>query len=59
MCAGNALEDCGIYNNRYFLIAINARVCEIPSWNDAPERTHAEVLDAFDRAIALAESENQ
>lgn len=21
-------------------------------WNDAPERTHAEVLDAFDRAIA-------
>ena len=22
------------------------------SWNDAPERTHAEVLAAFDRAIA-------
>jgi hypothetical protein len=26
-------------------------------WNDAPGRTHAEVLDAFDRAIALAEAE--
>jgi len=26
----------------------------IPSWNDAPERTHAEVMDAFDRAIELA-----
>ena len=25
-------------------------------WNDAPERTHAEVLAAFDKAIALAES---
>lgn len=26
-------------------------------WNDAPNRTHAEVLDAFDRAIALAEAQ--
>ena len=25
-------------------------------WNDAPERTHAEVLAAFDKAIELAES---
>lgn len=25
-----------------------------PSWNDAPDRTHAEVLAAFDRAIELA-----
>lgn len=24
-------------------------------WNDAPKRTHAEVLGAFDHAIALAE----
>jgi hypothetical protein len=23
-------------------------------WNDAPERTHAEVMAAFDRAIAIA-----
>lgn len=27
------------------------------SWNDAPERTHAEVLAAFDRAIAAEESQ--
>ena len=26
-------------------------------WNDAPGRTHAEVLATFDRAIALAEAE--
>lgn len=27
----------------------------LEDWNDAPGRTHAEVLAAFDRAIALAE----
>jgi hypothetical protein len=26
--------------------------CFIPNWNDAPERTHKEVLAAFDLAIA-------
>lgn len=26
-------------------------------WNDAPERTHAEVLEALDKAIELARSE--
>jgi hypothetical protein len=26
-------------------------------WNDAPERTQADVLAAFDRAIELAEQE--
>jgi hypothetical protein len=26
----------------------------IPDWNDAPDRTHAEVLAAFDKAIAEA-----
>ena len=26
----------------------------VHKWNDAPERTHAEVLAAFDRAIELA-----
>lgn len=30
---------------------------QVYRWNDAPERTHAEVLAAFDRAIALAEQE--
>jgi hypothetical protein len=29
----------------------------IDQWNDAPERTQAEVLAAFDKAIALVESE--
>ena len=29
----------------------------VPSWNDAPERTHTEVMEAFDRAIELAEAE--
>jgi hypothetical protein len=29
----------------------------VPWWNDAPERTHAEVMNAFDRAIELAERE--
>lgn len=27
----------------------------IGTWNDAPERTHAEVMAAFDRAIEIAE----
>ena len=26
-------------------------------WNDDPKRTHAEVMEAFDKAIALAEAE--
>jgi hypothetical protein len=29
---------------------------EIARWNDAPERTQAEVLAAFDKAIELAEA---
>ncbi len=29
----------------------------IGRWNDRPERTHAEVIAAFDRAIELAEKE--
>lgn len=28
----------------------------LPGWNDAPERTHAEVLAAFARAIELAKA---
>lgn len=30
----------------------------IAEWNDIPQRTHAEVLAAFDKAIALAEGKN-
>ena len=29
---------------------------EIASWNDAPERTHAEVMAAFDRAIVAEQA---
>lgn len=29
----------------------------VTRWNDAPERTQAEVLEAFDKAIDLAEQE--
>ena len=32
---------------------------DIAQWNDAPDRTHAEVLVAFDHAIALAEAEER
>jgi hypothetical protein len=31
----------------------------IPEWNEAPERTQAEVEAAFDRAIALARAERR
>lgn len=31
----------------------------IVTWNDYHSRTHADVLQAFDKAIALAESEGQ
>lgn len=30
----------------------------LSNWNDAPERTHADVMDAFSRAIELAEKGN-
>ena len=30
--------------------------CSIGAWNDTNGRTHAEVLDAFSRAIAIAEA---
>lgn len=30
----------------------------VPKWNDAPETTHADVMEAFSRAIELAEREN-
>lgn len=36
-------------------VGIECDLAEIWRWNDAPERTHAEVMAAFDKAIALAE----
>ena len=35
-------------------ISVPDSISEVVLWNDAPERTHAEVLAAFDRAIELA-----
>ena len=34
-----------------------SRAFDITTWQDAPERTHAEVLDATDRTIARLESQ--
>ena len=36
------------------LLKRGAGVTHLVEWNDAPERTHAEVLAAFDKAIELA-----
>ena len=33
------------------LFAAGTSVMDVPTWNDAPERTHAEVLAVFDKAI--------
>lgn len=38
------------------LLSLGVGGCSVSRFNDAPERTHTEVLAAFDRAIALAES---
>jgi len=35
-------------------IGLGPNSWELVDWNDAPTRTHAEVLAAFDRAIAAA-----
>lgn len=34
--------------------AVGDEFTSIPDWNDAPTRTHTEVIAAFDRAIAAA-----
>lgn len=39
---------------RPWLLKVLGGAQSLALWNDAPERTHAEVLAAFDRAIALA-----
>lgn len=49
-CVNSTLRDA------YDLICLVADVDEIPAWNDAS--THAEVLAAFDLAIARAEGRN-
>ena len=59
-CAAEAIEELDHSFDREYSRAIlalrNAAGLDnnfgIPKWNDAPERTHAEVLAAFDLAIA-------
>lgn len=42
---------------RAIMKAVGAKISrDVSVWNDAPERTHAEVMDAFDRAIELAKA---
>lgn len=58
-CAAEAIEDCepANYSNRVTAIRALQKATGHPTiwvWNDAAERTHAEVLAAFDKAIASA-----
>lgn len=61
-CAAEAIEDVSTYRDprKEAYAALSASVglegffITIVEWNDAPERTHAEVLAAFDRAIERA-----
>lgn len=63
-CAANALAQVGgetVYDaNHLFSRAIpnGKRYAGIPEWNDEFGRTHAEVLAAFDAAIALGLAEH-
>ena len=59
-CAGGAIAVA--FGERYpdgsspVWLALEAVISGvIPTWNDKPERTHAEVLAAFDKAIEVAE----
>lgn len=58
-CALGALMQVGLMYQTYhgFCEAIGCKA--ISTWNDAPERTKADVLAAFDRAIAAAEAAEQ
>jgi hypothetical protein len=64
-CARGAIEQqlsnyCGSDPSKFLSRAIGVQGSgAIADWNDAPERTQAEVLDAFSRAILLAEAEGQ
>ena len=60
LCAGMALESVGGWDHparTTFCLAIGAEdgCMGVVHWNNAPERTHAEVMQAFDAAIAMAE----
>ncbi len=54
-CIYTALR-CGMFRAVKCLDALGfagaTSISDVWKWNDAPERTHAEVLELFDRAIA-------
>lgn len=49
---GTIGSDGNIYFNAELRLQRGAGTDDLPRWNDAPERTKDEVLQAFDRAIA-------
>lgn len=49
-----ATTDGDYHKEHSATVLIGEIVNNIARWNDAPTRTHAEVLAAFDRAIAAA-----
>jgi len=53
----NGREDVSDTHVPWLVKALGLRNgCQVFEWNDAPETTHADVMAAFDRAIALAEA---
>lgn len=58
-CMGGAISAVSENGSVYRSWGVVERIVSmhIDKFNDAPERTHAEVLEAFDRAIALASTE--
>lgn len=57
ICANGGQYHRGAF--RAFEASLGPNRPVIPHWNDAPERTHAEVLAAFDRAIASSLPDSQ
>lgn len=40
----------------YYIFSKATNIYNIPGWNDNPNRTHAEVLEAFDKAIEYSKT---
>jgi hypothetical protein len=65
-CAQTAIEEAANYDNntpayKAFLAAIgkpNDTLFDIWDWNDADERTHSDILMAFDDAISMADHQS-
>jgi len=49
-------SDAGRSARRFLYRTMGDSEVDLVDWNDAPERTHAEVMAKFDEAIALAEA---